>query len=203
MSSPDVVPVPRLTSRQGTFWVAGTVVASVAVVGYLTWTQPENRWTLAVVIPLLGLFVAWAAGQRCWLDRTEGAVVWQRFWVSRRAERLAGAASVELRPNGQHLLLQVRPGGSRRSRYVTLLALTDHVQRSQDPELLEALAEMIETHASRAAAGGTPAQLRKQAEHLRGGGAARTSPLASRVTGGMTNVVKGGGALGGGSGLLS
>jgi hypothetical protein len=198
-----VVPVPKLTSRQGTLWITGTALALVGVVGYLTWTQPENRWTLAVIVPVLALLVAWAAGQRCWLDRSSGTVVWQRFWVSRRTQRLADVASVELRPNGQHLLLQLRDSDSGRRRYLTLLALTDYVQRSQEPELLEILAEDVAAHCPRGAVGDVPAQLRRQAAHLRAGGEAKSSPLASRVTGGMINVVKGGGAVGGGSGLLS
>jgi hypothetical protein len=199
----DVVPVPKLTSRQGKLWIAGTAVALVVVVGYLTWTQPENRWTLAVIIPVAALMTAWAAGQSCWLERSSGTVVWQRFWTLRRSQRLADVASVSLRPNGQHLLLQLRDDRSGRSRYVPLLALTDYVQRSQEPELLETLAESIETHCDRPVAGDTPAQLRRQAAHLRAGGDAPSSPLASRVTGGIINVVKGGGAVGGGSGLLS
>lgn len=196
------VRVPALTSRSGLRWLVATAVACVAVAVVVFVGQPENRVFVVTVLPGLALFFLVLAWQSTWLDPEAGVVVRVRCRWWRRSVPLGPTTSVSLAPNGGGgLLLALRPRGARRRTFVTLLALTDHVERSQAPELLRLLADTLEHHRT-GGARGVVAALRTQAEHLEQGGDARTSPLAASVTYGAVNAAKAGGAAAVGSNLL-
>jgi hypothetical protein len=191
----DRLVVPRLTSRSGLLWSLGTLVAVLAVCGYLFATQPENRWAVFVLLPVGVLFVAFLLVRRTWVETSSGVVV-QQTLLGRRRASLASAGRLELVNNrGGVLLLRVRRENGRRSTYLPILALTDYVEASQPPGLLVALAEQMEQWAPGQAR--TATQLRRQAEYLEAGGDAKTSPLAGLVTHGVVSAARGGGAAGG------
>lgn len=189
--------IPRLTSRSGWWWSAGMLLALGAVVAYLFLTQPQNRWAVLVMAPVAVLLVTFVLLRRTWVETRTGVVSHSTLLGTRKVA-LGEADKVELADNrGGALLLRVRRRGARRPVYLPVLLLTDHVRRSQSPDVLEALAEQVETWAPqrRAVAG----QLRRQADHLRTGGSAENSPLASLVSHGLTFAARAGGAAGGSS----
>lgn len=58
------VNIPRLTSRSGTVWFFGSLLVGVAVMAYLAYTQPESRWTLWVLVPLMVVPIAVGMSRR-------------------------------------------------------------------------------------------------------------------------------------------
>lgn len=193
------VPVPLLRTRASTAWVLGTAVVALAVVTALWVTQPQNRWTAAVLGPLFVVALVGVLGQRCWLNPASGVLTWQRFGLWRVTLPLEKATAVVLVGGGGAVLLRVWDG--RRSRHVPLLALTQHVRLSQSSALLTLIADCLEREVpslSRDVLGA----LRAQARHVAAGGRPETSPLAAQAGGTRSQIVAGGGALGGGSTLL-
>ncbi|HSE72482.1 MAG TPA: hypothetical protein VLA97_17070 [Nocardioidaceae bacterium] len=204
MSSDDGrLVVPRLTSRSAIGWFVGTMVVAAAVVGYLTATQPENRWTLWVIVPLFLLLVLAVLSQACWVDTGTGTVVWRRWW-RRSTLTLSRATGVELvTDRGGALLLSLRGPEQRSARYLPVLALTTYVEKSQPPQVLEGLAGQLERWSTAQVYGRVPRELRDQARWVASGGDPKDSPLAGRVGHGISRAAGAGGAVGGGSGLLS
>lgn len=195
----DRLDVPRLTSRSGKLWAGATLVAVLAVCGYLFATQPQNRWAVFVLVPLAVLFVLWLVVRRTWVETTTGTVV-ERTIFSRREARFADAGKLDLITNrGGGLLLRVGRQG-RGAVLVPVLALTDYVEASQPPSVLRTLADQVEKWAPRQER--VVSQLRRQAEHVEQGGSAKESPLAPLVSTSMTTAAKGGGAAGSGGSLL-
>jgi len=189
MSGPERVAVPRLTSRSGLAWMAGTVVLVLGVMAWVALTQPGNRWAVAVGAVLLGLATVWVLTRRIWLEPATGAVVRTSLWARRRVE-LGSARSVRLVDSrGGTLLLAVT---DERTLYLPLLAHTDYVHRCQRPPLLRRLAEQIDTFAPDARAVAT--QLRGQADFLQAGGPLEQSPLVRLITHSVTGAAKLGGA---------
>jgi hypothetical protein len=198
----SAVRIPALTTRSSLRWGAATVVTSLAVVGYVFVTQPENRIFVVTLIPALALFFVVLLWRSTWFDPGAGTVTLVRCRWWRRTVQLDPTTGVALVPNGGgSLLLALRPQGARPRLFVPVLALTDYVEKSQSPVLLGALADALEQHRA-GGAGGVVVALRAQAEHLEAGGDARTSPLAPLVTRGTVNAAKAGGAGAVGGNLL-
>jgi hypothetical protein len=193
----DRLAIPRLTSRSGWLWSAGTLLALLVVCVLVFVTQPENRWAVLVVAPVAVVLAAFLLVRSAWVETESGTVV-QRTLVGSRRARLAEADKLQLTSNrGGGLLLQVRQKGASRALYLPVVALTDHVRRSQDPVVLRALAAQVETWAPQRTS--VAKQLVRQAEHLEQGGSVDGSPLAALVTHGVMTAAKGGGAAGGSS----
>jgi len=189
MSAPDHVVVPRLTSRNWVFWTAGTAVAVVAIAAYYGITQPENRWAAVLVVAGTAITALGVVSARTWIEPATGTVGRRLFWCLQRRARLSSATSVSLvnnRAGGLHLGIK-----HRRTLYVPVLALTDYVERSQSPEILNLLADQIDTHVPRARS--TAFLLRRQANFIAAGGAAPDSPLATMTSRGTLNAAKAGG----------
>jgi len=194
------VRIPRLTTRSALVWLGTTVLVTLAVVGYLAVTQPQNRWAAAVVLVLLALGVAFGLSDTRTVDVEGGAIESSRLWFLRRRVALGPTTNVRLVTNrAGGLLLAAQPQGGR-AVLVPVLLLSDYVERSLPADLLRTLADVVVAHE---AAGGArvAADLRAQADHVAAGGSARTSPLAARVTRGALNAGKIGGA-GGAAGHL-
>lgn len=195
------VPIPKLATRSSWAWVWGTLLAILAVAGYVAATQPQNRWAVAVVTPLIVLFGVALVVSRTWLDTAEGVLVHQRLRMFTRRVPLEGGKVALVTNNGGTLLLDVRAAGGRPRMYVSVLGLTDYIEESLPAPLLETLADQLDTH--RIAGGASVAkQLRKQAEFIANGGHPTKSPLAPQVSRKWLNAAKAGGAAGGGAGLL-
>jgi hypothetical protein len=195
----DRLEVPGLSTRSSRLWSGATLVALAVVCAYLFATQPHNRWAVLVVLAAAVLLAAFLLVRRTWVDTSTGEVV-QRTLLGTRAVPLGDVETMELTSNrGGVLLLRVRRRGSRRSTYLPVLALTDHVSRSQPAATLRALAEQVRTWAPERQQ--VLAQLRAQADHLEGGGSAEDSPLAPLVTTTVADAARGGGAAGGTSPL--
>lgn len=195
--TPPRLVIPRLTSRSGWWWSAGTLLAVLAMSAYFFLTQPQNRWAVLVVVPVAALLVAFVLLRRTWVETGTGVVVRVTLLGTRKVS-LGEADKLELANNrGGALLLRVRQRGRRGSVYLPVLLLTDYVRRSQSPAVLEALAEQLETWAPRRRP--VAGQLRRQADHLRTGGSAEDSPLAALVSHGVISAAKAGGAAGGSS----
>jgi hypothetical protein len=75
--------------------------------------------------------------------------------------------------------------------------LTDYVERLQSPEILDLLADQIDTHVPSARP--TAVLLRRQADFIAAGGAAPDSPMAAMTSRGALNAAMAGG-IGGLSG---
>lgn len=191
-----LVLVPRLTSRSGIAWLIGTLVVSLGALTYLGVTEPRyavGGAALGVVVILAGVA---AFSGRQWLDPGEGTVTREWLWCRRRTIALIEARSVRLVNNrGGGLNLTIRPSHGR-TMLVPVLLLSDHVQRSQSPEILRLLADQVQRSRS---GGKVPDQLRRQAVHLEKGGTAQDSPLSGLVTHGVMTAAKAGGAAGGSS----
>jgi hypothetical protein len=201
--SGDRLKIPAVTSSSAILWGVGTLIVLMGVLAYLSVTQPENRWTLWVILPLVTLFVVFAATRRCWIDTETGTVVWQRFWFSRTRVRLEDASEVEyLAVRNGTLQLALRSPESRRRRLVPLLMLTMYVERSQRPDVLVGLADQIEKWSHAQVYGRLPKELRAQAKHVAAGGGPHDSPLARYVKKDLTAGIAAGGAAGGGAGLF-
>ncbi len=187
--------IPRLTTRSSLLWSLATLLAVLAGAGFVFATQPQNRWAVLALLPVVALLAAFVAIRSAWVETGPGRVV-TRTLLGSRTVSLAEADQLQLITNrGGGLHLQVRERGSRRATYLPVLALTDYVQRSQDPAVLRALAEQIDTWAPQRKS--VAKQLLRQAEHLEKGGSAQDSPLAALVTHGVTRAAKAGGAAGG------
>lgn len=187
--------IPRLTSRSGTVWGLATVAAVVVAMGFLAVTQPEYDVPAAVLAVVAVLVVAVLASGGQTIDTATGAITSTRARVLKRSVDLADARTVALvdnRGGGLHLTVKPRSG---RAVLVPVLLLSDHVKRSQSPEILWLLADQVEQRCS--GAGKVPEQLRRQAAHLDQGGTAEDSPFAALVTHGVMRAAKGGGAAGG------
>jgi hypothetical protein len=193
------VPVPELTSRSGTAWLIGTGGLLLLTQGYLFWRYPEYRIGVVVLLVVVVLVVLALSRRAVWVDPAAGTLTVTRHGRATRRVRIEPSASTSLVPNGGGgLLLAVQPAGARRRFFVPVLALTQHVERSQSPELLRLLADTLEQHR----AGGSRVvvlALRGQADHVEAGGTARTSPLAAQVTHGAAAAGQAGaaGAVGG------
>lgn len=194
------VAVPLLRTRGSTAWVVGTGVVAAAVVGTLWVTQPQNRWTAVVLVPLLLLFLLAVLGSGRWLDPEAGTLTWRRLGVRRVTVALRDVTSVDLVPGGGHVLLRVQD--ARRARSVPVLALTQYVHRSQPAALLSTLADTLERETPRRVVGDVAALLRAQARHVAEGGVPETSPLASHAGGQLAHAAAAGGAVGGGTSML-
>lgn len=192
MSAP--VAVPRLTSRSSRRWVLGTAVLVVGLLGYLWVTEPANRWTAAVVLPLVALVALGALGSRRWVDPDAGTATWQGFFVLRTTVSVQQVSAVELVSNrGGGVLLALRTG--RRRRFLPVLALTPYIQAAQPAEVCRALAALT---AACARPGDVPARLREQAEAVAKGVPPERTPLARLATGWLGRLAGGSGAVGGG-----
>jgi hypothetical protein len=193
------VPIPALTSRSGTGWLIGTAVLLLLTQGYLFWRYPEYRVGVVVLLVVVVLVVLALSRRGLWIDPAAGVVTRTRHGRVTRRVRIQPSVSTSLVPNGGGgLLLAVHPAGARRRFFVPVLALTEHVERSQSPEVLRLLADTLEQHR----AGGSRVvvlALRGQADHVAAGGTARTSPLAAQVTHGAAAAGRAGaaGAVGG------
>lgn len=187
------VRVPGFSSRSGRVWAAGTAVAALAVVVVLAVTQPENRVYAVTAVSALALFFVVLLWQSTWLDPDAGTLLRVRCRVWRREVGLEPGTSVALLPNGGGtLLLRAKPARGR-ALLLPLVARTDHVEQSQPPSLLRALADTVVAH--RAGGARPVAQaLRAQADHLDAGGTVAASPLAALITSGVVTAAKAGGA---------
>jgi len=169
-------------SRTYVAWIAIAAASGVGTIAYLFVTDPPNRpFGVFALVVMAVLFVGllWCS---TWLDPVGGALITVRFRLYHRRVSLGPCTKVVLMStrNG-YVLLGAGPPGIRRRLYVEVLALTQYVERSLEPEPLRLLAETLEHHrasGSRVVA----AQLRAQADHVEAGGHARTSPLAALVT---------------------
>jgi hypothetical protein len=189
---PERVAIPALTSRSGAIWLTGTLVLVVGLLGYVAVTQPQHRWAVAVVALLLVLAGLTLASPATWVEPATGAVVREILRCRRRRVALRSATSVALVDNrAGSLLLAVTDG---RTVYLPVLALTDYVQRSQSPEILRLLAELIDRDAP--ATSRVAPQLRGQADFVASGGSPERSPLAGLVTHDVLRAAKAGGAGG-------
>jgi len=189
----DAVRIPGLSTRSSRLWAVGTAVVAVAVVGYLAVTQPENRGYAVAAVASLALFFVVLLWQSTWLDPVAGTVTRVRCRVWRREVRLAPGTTVVLVPNGGGaLLLTVAPARGR-GLHLPVVARTDYVEKTQPPALLRLLADTVEQHR---AGGARPVAeaLRRQADHVAGGGPVATSPLAALLAYGMGTAAKAGGA---------
>lgn len=196
------VRVRRLTSRSAVGWMVATLLVSMAVIGYLAVTQPENRWACVVIAALILLAAVAVLGSRQWVDPEQRTLTWQRAWVVRSTVPAGDVDDVRLEANrAGGVVLRVRAG--RRRRYLLVLQLSQYVRASQPPDVCLALAEVV---AAMTRAGGEAAsvadQLRAQARSLEGGEAPERSALAGRASDRFTKIVGGGGALGGGTSQL-
>ncbi|MFI2753738.1 hypothetical protein ACGIF2_09915 [Cellulomonas sp. P22] len=166
----------------------------VVAAGYVGVTQPQNRWAVAIGLVVLAVAILLVVSDRRWLDTAPGAVGRSRLGRHRRVP-LQPTSSVQLISNrGGGVLLVTRPQKGRPINIAVLL-LSDYVERSLPADFLRLLADTIE----RGRPGGARsvvAELRAQADHVAGGGSARTSPLAARATYGAINAAKLGGAGG-------
>lgn len=196
MSKP--VAVPRLTSRGALGWVAGTVVAALAVVGYLWVSQPADRWAAVVVLVVLALAVLALTGSRQWLDVAARTITWQRLWVLRTTVAAAEVTGVDLVSNHAGGVLLAVQAGPRR-RHLPVLLLSQYVRASQPAELCLAMAELVD-HTPEP--GTIPDQLRAQARSMETGTPPERSFLANRAGDRWARIAGGGGAVGGGSSLL-
>lgn len=182
--------------------MALTVVVALAAVGWVAVTQPENRWAVAVAVPVLVVFFVVLLARSTWIDPASGVLVRRVVWVWKRRVSLATASDISLVNNrGGILLLGVRGQGHRMRTYIPILQLGDGGARSQSPEFLGLVAGQIEHFAPQATRTvATP--LRKQADFIAAGGNPAESPLAPLISHSMMNAAKAGGAAGGGSSLL-
>jgi hypothetical protein len=201
--SGDRLKIPAVTSKSAIVWCVGTLIVAMGVLAYLSVTQPENRWTLWVILPLVTLFVLFVATRRCWIETETGTVVWQRFWFSRTYLRLGEARTVEFVsvPNGS-LSLGLRAPGVRMRRHLPVIVRTVYVDKSQAPEVLTALADQIQHWVPGQVHGRVPKELRAQAKHIASGGGLRDSPLNRLTQRGLDRGIGAGGAAGGGAGLF-
>lgn len=188
-----LVRIPGFSSRSGRRWMTATVVAGLAVVGYLGITQPENRVFAVTALPVLAVFFAALGWQSTWLDPSAGTLLRVRCRVWRRVVLLEPGTAVSLVSNGGgSLLLELKPQRGR-ALYAPVVARTDYLDRSQPPSLLRQMAEAVEQHRA-SGARSVAAALRKQADHLEAGGTVASSPLAGLLKYGMLNAAKAGGA---------
>lgn len=191
--------IPALTSRSGTAWLIATGVLVVLTQGYLFWRFPEYRVGVVVLLVVIVLIALALSRTALWIDPETGTLTRTRHGRATRRVQIQPSASTTLVPNGGGgLLLAIRPAGGRRRFFVPVLALTEHVERSQSPQVLRLLADTLERHRG----GGSRVvvlALRGQAEHVEAGGSARTSPLAAQVTYGAAAAGRAGaaGAVGG------
>lgn len=188
------VPVPSLTTRSAVLWMVSTAAAVVVAGGYVGVTQPQNRWAVAIGLVVLAVAILLLVSDRRWLDTAPGAVGRSRLGRHRRI-LLQPTSSVQLVSNrAGGIVLAVRPQKGR-PMYIGVLMLSDYVEKSLPADFLRLLADTIE----RGRPGGARlvvAELRAQADHVAGGGSARTSPLAVRTSYGAINAAKAGGAGG-------
>lgn len=179
---PDVqglVPLPALMTKSARRWLIGTGVFTL--VGY-TWnviSQPEYGLSS---LPFLGLFVLgalWMTWGSSWLDTTNGTLVTVHGrWLTERTQ-LGNGTTVTLVPDQiGRVLLAMRSPGSRRRRFMVLLAMTLYVENSTSPDVLRTLAGTLERHGAVGADEVGPVLL-AQAAHLDAGGGPGTSPLAA------------------------
>lgn len=196
----DAVRFERLTSRQGAVWGLGTLVVTVALLAYLV-AQDPSRAVYALLLPvLLAGLVAVAVRHRQWLELggPEPVLVQRRLLTTERVG-LRTAAEVSLHTNGGGTAMLWATGRDRGRAFAPVLALTPYVERSQPVEVLDAAAGALEGSRAKGA-GVVREQLLAQAAHVRGGGAAKASPLAG-LAGDLTGPARGTGAAGGAGSL--
>ena len=179
---PDVqglVPLPALMTKSARRWLIGTGV--LVLVGY-AWsfvTHPEDGlWSLPFV-GLLALGALWMTWGSSWLDTRNGTLVTVHGrWLTERTQ-LGNGTTVTLVPDQiGRVLLAMRSPGSRRRRFMVLLAMTLYVENSTSPDVLRTLADTLERHGAVGTADVVPVLL-AQAAHLDAGGGPGTSPLAA------------------------
>lgn len=170
--------MPPMRSRS--LWVAiWSVFVGLPVIGGWVWlTDPANRPWIPLLLPFAYLFLV-GMTMRVELSTDPPALTWRSplaFW--RSTAPLGPRATVQLRGAGSTVSVHARPDGRRFGVSVDVLAATEYVRRSRDPEELEALAEAV-----RGARGGheVARQLRAQAAHVRAGGDVESSPLAKHL----------------------
>jgi hypothetical protein len=189
----DLVRIPGFSSRSARGWIVATVLAVLAVGGYVGVSQPENRIYVVTVLPALAVFLGALVWQSTWLDPDGGALMRVRCRTWRREVRLASGTTVSLVPNGGGTLLLRAAPAQGRGVDVQLVARTDYLDASQPPALLRRIADAVEAHRA-GGAGPVAAALRSQADHLDAGGTVAGSPLAGLITTGVLGAAKAGGA---------
>lgn len=166
--------------RSRSLWAAiwFVVLALPAVDAWVWVTDPANRpWT---VLTLPAVYLALVAmTMRVELTTDPAALTWRSplaWW--RSTAPLNSRTTVQLRGAGSTVSLHAHADGRRVGVSVDVLAATEYVQRSREPDELEALAEAVRSSGAR---GGheVARQLRAQAAHVRAGGDVASSPLAT------------------------
>lgn len=188
-----LVRIPKLTSPSGWRWIVATAVVLVVAGVFVGVTQPENRVVVVTVLPAFLLFFALWSWFSTWLDPAAGTLARVRCRRWRTTVRIEPSTSVSLvSDGGGALLLRARPAQGR-GLHVPVVARTDYVEKSQAPSVLRQLADTVEQHR---AGGARPVAeaLRRQADHLEGGGTVASSPLAGLITTGVLTAAKVGGA---------
>lgn len=177
--------LPYLTSPAGWAWVVLFAGAFVVALAFSALTLPAAQ--VLPGVPLLGgllLLLAAALPRRTTVDAVDGTLARRSWRGARRVVRLADARRVEVTRTGHVARLEVDDGVARRRLLptgVALVASGGYVERSQSPEDLTWLADVIGRHAPGARGSrDTVRALREQAAHLMSGGAVPDSPLGAR-----------------------
>jgi len=169
--------MPRMRSRS--LWAAiwSVFVGLSVIAGWVWLTDPANRPWIPLLLPFAYLLVV-GMTMRVELTTDPPVLTWRSPVAWPIQVTLSPHTTVRLRGAGSTVYLHARAEGRRFGVSVDVLAATDYVRRSRDPEELEALAEAV-----LGARGGHEAarQLRAQAAHVRGGGDVGSSPLAKHL----------------------
>ncbi|MFP5336260.1 MAG: hypothetical protein ACLGIV_13210 [Actinomycetes bacterium] len=166
--------------RSRSLWAAiwFVVLALPAIAAWVWLTDPGNRPWTALLVPF-GYLALVGMTMRVELRSDPPALTWRSplaFW--RSTTPLDSRTAVQLRGAGSTVSLHARADGRRFGVSVDVLAATEYVQRSREPQELEALAAAVSSSGTR---GGhdVARRLRAQAAHVRAGGDVRSSPLAT------------------------
>ncbi|MFC5997121.1 hypothetical protein ACFP6A_00035 [Quadrisphaera sp. GCM10027208] len=159
-----------------TLWLLA--VAMLAIEAWVWATDPDNRPWAPLILPFMYVLGV-GMTMRVELTTDPPALTWRSplaFW--RSTAPLGPRTTVQLRGAGSTVSVHARADGRRFGVSVDVLAATEYVRRSRDPEELEALAKAV-----RGARGGheVARQLRAQAAHVRAGGDVQSSPLAKHL----------------------
>lgn len=196
------VPRPGKVGLVNWLILGGTVVVAV---GILVWgvvsPVPANRFSAIAAFVILVVLFAVLIGRSTWIDPDRGLVVGKVLWFWRKPVELSTAHIALVNNRGGTLMLGIRGAGRRTSIYLPLLQIGDYGNRSQEPEFLRFLADVLDRWAPKVQRTVTE-PLRKQAEFIASGGAPQESPLAPMLTNSAMKAAKGGGAAGTGGSLL-
>jgi hypothetical protein len=180
--SPDtqgLVPRPALMTPSARRWWIGTAVFVLVSYAWNVITQPQYGLSSLPFVGFLALGALWMTWGSSWLDTANGTLVTVHGrWLTERTQ-LADGTTVTLVPDQiGRVLLAMRSPGSRRRRFIVLLAMTLYVENSTSPAVLRTLAGTLERHGAVGAADVVPVLL-AQAAHLDAGGGPGTSPPAA------------------------